>query len=103
MYTRQNHMWDYILDSNNFSIGIHFFKVLVQIHYSRSPCPLIYIKTSKIIKNKIKMDRIGLFNRTFLLEIARHDHLPVKSPKSVIFIIKMQFQCTHAPISNVGP
>ena len=22
-----------ILDSNNFSIGIHFFKVLVQIHY----------------------------------------------------------------------
>ena len=22
------------LDSNNFSIGIHFFKVLVQIHYS---------------------------------------------------------------------
>ena len=25
------------MDSNNFSIGIHFFKVLVQIHYSRSP------------------------------------------------------------------
>ena len=25
------------LDSNNFSIGIHSFKVLVQIHYSRSP------------------------------------------------------------------
>ena len=25
------------LDSNNISIGIHFFKVLVQIHYSRSP------------------------------------------------------------------
>ena len=24
-------------DSNNISIGIHFFKVLVQIHYSRSP------------------------------------------------------------------
>ena len=29
------------LDSNNFSIGIHFFKVLVQIHYSRSPAPYI--------------------------------------------------------------
>ena len=28
------------LDSNKFSIGIHFFKVLVQIHYSHSPCPL---------------------------------------------------------------
>ena len=27
------------LDSNNFSIGIHFFKVLVQIHYSHSPFP----------------------------------------------------------------
>lgn len=27
------------LDSNKFSIGNHFFKVLVQIHYSRSPCP----------------------------------------------------------------
>ena len=26
-----------ILDSNNISIGIHFFKVLVQIHYSRFP------------------------------------------------------------------
>ena len=25
------------MDSNNISIGIHFFKVLVQIHYSRSP------------------------------------------------------------------
>ena len=24
-------------DSNNISIGIHFFKVLVQIHYSRFP------------------------------------------------------------------
>ena len=33
-----------ILDSNNFSIGIHFFKVLVQIHYSRSPSPNIFIK-----------------------------------------------------------
>ena len=30
-------MWASFLDSNNFSIGIHFFKVLVQIHYSRSP------------------------------------------------------------------
>ena len=29
----------FTLDSNNFSIGIHFFKVLVQIHYSRSPRP----------------------------------------------------------------
>ena len=27
------------LDSNNFSIGIHSFKVLVQIHYSHSPSP----------------------------------------------------------------
>ena len=27
------------LDSNNISIGIHYFKVLVQIHYSRSPRP----------------------------------------------------------------
>ena len=25
------------LDSNNFIIGNHFFKVLVQIHYSRCP------------------------------------------------------------------
>ena len=25
------------MDSNNISIGIHYFKVLVQIHYSRSP------------------------------------------------------------------
>ena len=28
------------LDSNNISIGIHYFKVLVQIHYSRSPLRL---------------------------------------------------------------
>ena len=33
----------FLLDSNNFSIGIHFFKVLVQIHYSRSPCPYIWV------------------------------------------------------------
>ena len=30
-------MYGCIEDSNNISIGIHFFKVLVQIHYSRSP------------------------------------------------------------------
>ena len=35
------------LDSNNFSIGIHFFKVLVQIHYSRSPAPCICLLASK--------------------------------------------------------
>ena len=29
------------MDSNNFSIGIHSFKVLVQIHYSQSPGPRI--------------------------------------------------------------
>ena len=40
------------LDSNNFSIGIHSFKVLVQIHYSRSPFNplssllLFFIKTA---------------------------------------------------------
>ena len=28
------------MDSNNISIGIHYFKVLVQIHYSRSPLGL---------------------------------------------------------------
>ena len=28
-----------VLDSNNFSIGIHSFKVLVQIHYSHSQAP----------------------------------------------------------------
>ena len=27
------------MDSNKFSIGNHFFKVLVQIHYSLSPAP----------------------------------------------------------------
>ena len=42
-----------ILDSNNFSIGIHFFKVLVQIHYSRSPA----LKSNFKIKFEIKIDR----------------------------------------------
>ena len=36
------------MDSNKFSIGIHSFKVLVQIHYSQSPSPQ-NIKKSKII------------------------------------------------------
>ena len=36
-YLAGNNRWRRILDSNNISIGIHFFKVLVQIHYSRSP------------------------------------------------------------------
>ena len=42
------------MDSNNISIGIHFFKVLVQIHYSRSPpwgptlgCKFTYIRALK--------------------------------------------------------
>ena len=42
-------------DSNNISIGIHFFKVLVQIHYSRSPLPraaemLIYIFITPLLR-----------------------------------------------------
>ena len=36
-----NKLWICHPDSNNISIGIHFFKVLVQIHYSRSPLPLV--------------------------------------------------------------
>ena len=35
------------LDSNNFSIGIHSFKVLVQIHYSHSPPPLWWVFSIK--------------------------------------------------------
>ena len=38
-----NQMRCNIQDSNNFSIGIHSFKVLVQIHYSRSPGPLPFL------------------------------------------------------------
>ena len=48
-----------LLDSNNFSIGIHFFKVLVQIHYSRSPSTTILLFDPKI----------GFFRPHFLNEI----------------------------------
>ena len=33
----RRHMWLCFQDSNKNRIGIHYFKVLVQIHYSRSP------------------------------------------------------------------
>ena len=47
-----------ISDSNNISIGIHFFKVLVQIHYSRFPG-----------RGEVKSLKIGVKSLTF-----RADH-----------------------------
>ena len=44
-----NQMCLHILDSNKFSIGIHFFKVLVQIHYSPSPLPREHLEENIII------------------------------------------------------
>ena len=52
-------MWQCFLDSNNFSIGIHSFKVLVQIHYSQSPCPAFWLKFKGIPFILIKIATVG--------------------------------------------
>ena len=43
-FSKKEEMKASLQDSNNFSIGNHFFKVLVQIHYSHPPGPVFHLE-----------------------------------------------------------
>ena len=84
-----------VLDSNNFSIGIHSFKVLVQIHYSQSRAPpktLLFLIFQKVFGRLLFsfFDKIG----PNLLQMNKKNGRK-KAEKNTLFVSKFPInQCT---------